>query len=373
MIVRFCLFGITAFVAPCLAAPGSLLLRPVGDPAIEMWTQTVTAARRALKTQHVDQAVELAEAAITQARSFGPSDTHVVQAMVVRAEIYLWQKDYGHAESTFQEAIRSCEQAVGPNAPVLVHPLSSLANFYYYVQPHYDRVAALSERILGIVDHAEPRRDEDVILWSRNLGAIYQKMGDYERAEPLFARAVALTAKVQPQWQSHEELTQAGFYRSWKKYDRAVEIARLAVERREQALRAAPENIDRKLDVAVALNELGTIELESGQLAEAEDSARRSLGFVEAIGEPNNPELGPRLSLLADVLHARAQYEEAAAVYRRLTDLTEKNLGPESQPLAEVLTRYATVLRELKRDGEAAPIQAKAESMRRKFTAAVAP
>jgi tetratricopeptide (TPR) repeat protein len=230
-------------------------------------------------------------------------------------------------------------------------------------------VAALFERILSIVDHAQPPRAEDVVMWSRNLGQVYAELGEYTRADPLFARAVALTEKTQPEWLSHELLSQAKFYRESKKYDRATTIATRALELREQALRAAPDNVDRRLDLSIALDEIAQIHLGSGQLAAAEAEARRSLTNLRTSSDENNPELGSRLAALADVLRARGKYDESAEICRQLVTLTEKTLGPNSTELADALSHYADVLRALRKTDEATQADAKAAAIRRKTTA----
>jgi tetratricopeptide (TPR) repeat protein len=358
-----------AFATLCFAAPSGPL-RPSAEQALQIWTDTVNDAQQALKSGRLPDAIRLAEAAIAEARTFGAQDTHVARALVLRAEIYLWEKKPDRAEAAFKDAVAECERAVGPHSPELVHPLSSLGNFYYYVQPHYDRVAALFERIVDIVDHATPQDDEQVIMWSRNLATIYQQMGDFARAEPLFARAVALTEKLHPEWSSHEQLTQARFYREWKKYDRATEIASRALEWRERALKADATNVDRKLDLSVALDELAAIYLAAEKLDLAETTARQSLANVDTFMGPTNSERGPRLASLADILRARKKFDEAAATFRQLVTLTETSLGPESIPLADVLTKYAGVLRELQQTDEAAKLEARAASMRSKLTTA---
>lgn len=321
-------------------------------------------AMRALKSNHLNDAIKLCEQAMDMARTFGPHDSRLSRSQVLRAEIAMWEKKYDRAEQLFQEAVATCEQAVGPKHRDLVHPLSSLANFYYYVVPHRDRVAVLFERILDLVDHAPNRDERDVIMWSRNLGMIYRELEDFTRAEPLYARAVALAQKVEPDWVSHEYLSSAEFYRAWKKYDRAEALALQALELREQGSKAAPDNVDRKLDVAVALDELGAIHTAAQKLEAAEADCRRSLKIIEAFMTADQPDLRPRLTALASVLNARGKLDEASTVYQRLLTLTEKNLGGESPELATVMSNYAAVLHQQKKAKEAVAMEERAAAIR---------
>jgi hypothetical protein len=113
----------------------------------QQWDRLMTDSVKALKSNQLDRAVAFCEQAQQLAADFGPTDTHVVRSQVLRAEIYMWEKKNDLAEKTFHAAVASCERAVGPNHPDMVHPLSSLANFYYYVVPQYEKVAALFARI----------------------------------------------------------------------------------------------------------------------------------------------------------------------------------------------------------------------------------
>ena len=332
-----------------------------------LWTQTVTAAEHALKSNQLADAVELAEAAITQSRGFGPHDTHLARSLVLRAEICLWQKETDRAEALFQKAVTACETAVGPRSRELVYPLSSLANFYTYVVPQRQRVAVLFKRILAIVEQAPDRDEHDVLLWSRNLGLLYSEMGDCARAEPYYVRALALAAKVDPNYVTHEQLGAAAFYRHWRHFDHALALANSALAARERALAAAPRDVDAKLDVAVALDELGAIHLAAGQLSAAEAACRRSLALVDSFMPPDQPDLQPRIAALAAVYRAEQQPRLAAAEYQRLLRLTEKNLGPDSSDTATVLLDYAAVLRELRQPNEAASLQARADSIHRQL------
>lgn len=333
------------------------------------WDALMMNSVKALKSNRLSDSIQLCEQAITLAHAFGPKDTHLARSQVLRAEIYMWEKDNPHAEAMFQSAVATCEQAVGPDHPEMVHPLVSLANFYYYVDVHYDRVAALFTRILGIVERTPGHDLHQEILWCRNLGLVYQQMRDFTRAEPLFARAVALAEKVDPVWLPHEELTAAAFYRAWGRTDRAEALAGRALAQREQALATTPQDVDAKLDLAVTLDELTEIHLAAAQPLAAEQTARRSLALVESFMTAEQPELVPRLAELASALQARAKYDEAAPLMQRALALAEKNLGPTSAELAPLLSQYASLLQAMKRPAAAAQMQTRAESIRQQAAA----
>lgn len=353
--------GLAAALTPARAATPA-------DP--QKWDELMLGSVKALKSNRLTDAIAQCEQAMALARGFGANDTHLSRSEVLRAEIYMWEKQNDRAERMFHEAVATCEHAVGPNHPDVVHPLVSLANFYYYVDVHYDRVAALFTRILGIVERAPNRDEHQVVLWSRNLAMVYQQMGKFAQAEPHFLKAVALAEKVDPTWLPHEQLNTAAFYRTWGRYERAEELARRALAIREAALAAAPDNVDAKLDLAVTLDELAAIHLAQHRPELAEAASRRSLALVESFMSPDQPELAPRLAGLAAALQARGKFDAAADSLRRAVAIAEKNLGADSPEIAPLLSSYASVLKELKQPAEAAAVQARADELRRRLAVA---
>lgn len=339
--------------------------RPAVTAQVEVWDTAMNAAVRELKSNHLAEAITLCEQALTIARELGPRDTHLSRSLVLRAEIAMWEKKNDRAEALFHEAIEVCERALGKDNPELVHPLSSLANYYYFVAPQYEKVAGLFERVLAIVEHAPQRDEHQVIMWSRNLGLVYQQLRQYERAEPCFQRAIALAEQHDPTWVTHELVTSAEFYRAWRKFDRAEAQAQRALELRERALAQEPKDVDRKLDVVVAIDEVAAVCLEAGKVERAEALSRRSLELAESFMQPDQPDLQPRLAALAAALRARGKSEEAVAVYQRLLRLTEKNLGPDSPEVAGVLGHYAAALHSLQRGEEAAALEQRAAKIQR--------
>ena len=360
---------LAAIVAFSLWAVGASAGFSAPAATTQKWDQLMTDSVRALKSNQLARAVSLCDEAQQLATDFGPNDTHLARSQVLRAEIYMWEKKNDLAEKTLLEAGASCEKAVGASHPDIVHPLSSLANFYYYVVPQYEKVAALFTRILEIVDHTPGRDDHQVIMWCRNLGMIYQQLGQFDRAEPLFKRAVAISEHSAPEWLSHELLNQAAFYRGWEHFEAATACANRALALREKALAADRDNVDAKLDVAVALDECGLIDLNAGRLKEAEATCRRSLALVESFMTRDQPDLTPRLVGLAVVLQARGAFSESATLFERALAITEKNLGPDGIETAALLTRYAAVLEAMKRTDEARAAQARAESIRKRVAA----
>jgi tetratricopeptide (TPR) repeat protein len=315
---------------------------------LSKWQELMTGSVKALRNNQLTDAVSLCNQATQLAAAFGTNDVHLSQSQTLRAEIYMWEKRNDLAEQTFKEAVASCEKAVGSNDRAMVHPLSSLANFYYFVLARYDQVILLFERILRIVESSPTRNDRDVILWSRNLASVYQQTGRFDRAEPLFKRALALAEKTDPEWLPYELLTAADFYRAWSKPDRAESLAQRALAIREKNL-AVAGTVDARLDVAVALDNLGAIYLAWNKPAQAESAYRRSLDLVQTFMDPGDADLAPRLTGLAEALRLQHKPDQAEPLFRRALAITEKNAGPDSKEAAAIRAQCATLLNDTNR------------------------
>ena len=303
---------------------------------LQSWDSLMLNSSKALKANRLEEAIGNCDHALDLARTFGAADTHLSRSQVLRAEIYMWQKRNDLAEQSFKDAVANCEKAVGASGQEMVYPLASLGNYYFYYDVHLDRVAALNERILGIVEHAPAPNERDIVMWSRNLAIVYQQMGRNDLAERYFDQAVARAEKSLPDWLPHELLTAADFYKVEGKWDQAVAMALRAVSIREKAL-AGGDNVDAKMDLVVALDEFGAIDQARGKLERAEGTFRRSLSLAETFMKADQADLLPRISNLASVLAARGNYVEADALMQRAIALTKANFAPDGPEVAAVV------------------------------------
>jgi tetratricopeptide (TPR) repeat protein len=357
----FCFRTVATFAAAILIAVYFSSPATAASPAdFSQWQQLITDTTKALRNNQLPEAVHLCEQALSLSTTFGPTNTAYSRTQVLRAEVYLWENKKDLAEQTFKQAVASCEKAAGTNSAEVIHPLSSLANYYYFVVKQYDRVIPIFERIRTIVDADPKRTDRDVIMWSRNLGMIYQQTGQYTKGEPLFKEAVALAEK-DPEWFPHELMNAADFYRGWGKYVQAESLAQHALSLREKTMVA--ENPDSQLDTAVCLNALGANYLSWNKPEKAEVAYRRSLTIVQKFMAADEADLIPALQGLASSLQAQRQFEQAAPLYQRALAIAEKNAGPNDPQVATLLGNYATVLKELGKAEDAKRVQDRADNI----------
>ncbi len=362
---------ITLWLMICVLAAWAYSARadPPSDPA-QKWEELMSDSEKTLKSSDVPGAIRLCDEAMDMATRFGTNDTRLSKTQILRAEIYLWEKKNDEAGQMFKLAVASCEKAAGSNSPEMIYPLSSLANYYFIGVPQNERILPLYQRILSIVQVCTNRDPHDVIMWSRNLGMVYQRMGRYAEGEPFFKQAVTVAEHADAGWEPYELLNEAEFYRAWGKYEPAAAAARRALTVREEKLKT-DNGVDARSDVAVCLNNLGTTYLAWNKPAEAEAVYRRSLAMIQTFMAPDQADLIPYLAGLAMALRADGELEEAEAPYQRVLTITVKNMGPENPDTASWLEKYAALLNDLKEPEKAQILLERARKIRQQNMAKI--
>jgi hypothetical protein len=121
---------------------------------------------------------------------------------------------------------------------------------------------------------------------------------------------------------------------------------------------------DARLDKA--LDRLVFISLMQKNFAAVESLSRRRLAAIEKLKGPDHPDVLPPLRGLFLGLTKQGKLEEAEKVGLRTLALVEKTEAADSVKVAVALENVAKVLRDLKREGEAAPLEERAKAIREK-------
>jgi len=392
-----------------LRAPAQALLRrdPVEDEqtARAHWEQLMSESEAARRGGDYEAARKSCEKAVALCRNFPRPDTHLAQSQVQMGNIYLSERKPEVAEPLFKEAIRNCELAVGPQHPLLIIPLESLANGYY-MKNRYDQVAEVYQRILAITEHGVVMQNLEVGRRSRNLADAYFSQKEYTRAEPLYLRAIALAdpsgdinAMVEfrlsaghlyetinrPEaaaekykqaadlsdgvkndfmtFQALQSLTQV--WRNSGHYEPAEAAAQRAVALREKSAAAAEADNDRRLDLAVSLANLAQVYLAWDKAERAESLYRRSVEIVDQAGAPGNNEAVAHRLGLATAERKLGKLSEAEKQYKDALVLLEAHGGSDPAQMIALLDDYATVMQALNKSKDAEALRARAEALRK--------
>ncbi|MBO0725457.1 MAG: tetratricopeptide repeat protein [Blastocatellia bacterium] len=81
---------------------------------------------------------------------------------------------------------------------------------------------------------------------------------------------------------------------------------------------------------------------------------------------PEHPTVGENLWGLANIQKARGSYAEAESMFKRALAIFDRALGPQYPRSGVLLADYADLLRKMKRDDEAAKLEARAAEIHAK-------
>jgi eukaryotic-like serine/threonine-protein kinase len=185
------------------------------------------------------------------------------------------------------------------------------------------------------------------------MGRTYQHLGQYERAQPLLDRALALRRGVFGDAHSHvaESLYHlARLHHARGQLDSAEMVFR-DVLRTQQNL---PHGEHAR--IARTLGGLAAVLQDRGEYRQAERYAREALDLRRRSGRGEDQvEMADGLHDLAGILRRNGRYAEAEPLYREALSLRERLLGSQHPAVAETLSDLAALLQ---RRGDLSEVEA---------------
>jgi len=245
---------------------------------------------------------------------------------------------YRRAVRPYQEALKLSEQALGPDHPLTIGSMASLARVFLLLGS-FDLALPLAQQALQRSEKALGPDHPRTALSLRVLGSIYGQMGAHDKALSLNQRALQISEKASgpEDPQTAAALNNlAMLYSQMGAYDQALPLARRAAEIREKTL--GPEN---KM-TAASLRSLGFLYLAKKDYSQAESTFRRApswfgnQGMVElylATGKYESA-LNVLTSQLTPGLNFRPQYQ---AQYYTQKGLALQGLGNRAEACAAYL------------------------------------
>jgi CHAT domain-containing protein len=169
---------------------------------------------------------------------------------------------------------------------------------------------------------------------------VYEQMGRFADAEPLFRRALAI--REQALGPDHPQVATtlsqlSSLLMSQRNYAESEASAQRALSIREQALGT---NNDR---VAGTLINLGEAQLALGRYAEAEATLRRAVEIRQSMLPADDLSIARTQAALARVYHAQGHFAQAEPLFKRDAAANEEMSGSHHPDTAAALHRVATV------------------------------
>ena len=208
-------------------------------------------------------------------------------------------------------------------------------------------------RALGLYDEAEPHlfealeinrtagADSAAIAASLgDLGSLSWEKGDYEAAEPLFRRSLAMNRAERGEHDLAVAASMNNFgllLKSQGKYAEAESLYRASLAVRRELLEPGDP------DIAVSLSNLGSLLQSQGKYAEAEAFDRESLDIRRRVLPDDHPDLALGMNNLATVMMAQEKYAEAESTFVEALALGRKVFGDAHVFVASTLNNLALV------------------------------
>ncbi len=179
------------------------------------------------------------------------------------------------------------------------------------------------------------------------VGHYLRKNAQYEQAEPLYKRALAIYEQELGPDHPHVATiidNLASLYRNLSKYDEAELLYQRALTLAEKAANHS--------SVATSLNNLAELCRLQGKYDQAELLYKRALLYLEQTLGPEHPYVATVLENLTILYCDQGKYTQAEPLYQRTLLLYKQTSGLEDTGTATTLGNYVDLLQKLNRDGD---------------------
>lgn len=208
---------------------------------------------------------------------------------------------------------------------------------------------------------AEARRQE--ADHQRQLAELQRREADRLRQEAEQQRLIALEQsheanRLRQEAEQQSMANKADFYRARGDY---AEAEPLYLKNLEYLQNTPGNDVAR---VATALNNLAIFYKEQNNYVKAEPLYQQALEILIKIFGPEDEKVALGLSNLADLYRVKGDYAQAEPLYKRSLDILQKLFGRAHPSFATVSENYGILLRQVKRDDEAAKLESATRSSR---------
>jgi len=248
--------------------------------------------------------------------------------------------------------------------------LAGKCGVYLQERGEYDAAEPLLNRALAIVERVLGPDDVAVADALENLGILYDRRGRYEDEAVLHLRVVAI--REQRLGTNHPDVATslnnlALVYERLERYDDAISLYQRALAIDEQVPDMHPNVI------ATTLNNLANVYYRMGRLSEAEPLHVRALAMREASLGSEHPDIVQSLTNLARTYGGQRRYRDAMPLNLRAVAIGERVLGPEHPVVGFSLHNLAALYVAQERLEEAESLYARALALREKALGAEHP
>jgi CHAT domain-containing protein/Tfp pilus assembly protein PilF len=280
-----------------------------------------------------------------------------------QASTLVAQNNFKEAAVVEEQALKIREQVFGIDDPAVAESLEQLGSIYSR-QAEYQKAEASFLRALKIREVSAGPESTQVFAVVNNLGALYFNMGELDKAGELLQRALLLHQKLAgtEDMMKARVLNNLGLVYSNKgDYERAEPLYEqaLAIEQKVYG----PDGIE----LTDTLDNLAVLYQAKGDYLNSEKFAQRSLAIEEKVLGPDDPNLASTVLNLGNVSYLNAELDQAGTLYQRALTIYEKALGPEHPLTALALNNLAEVYHDRHEFSQAEPLYLRSLQVREKM------
>jgi tetratricopeptide (TPR) repeat protein len=209
------------------------------------------------------------------------------------------------------------------------------------------------QKAIGLASTSSP----DTATSLNNLAYLYESMGRYAEAEPLYVRSLAIREEQLGANHPDTATSLNNLASLYRLIDRYTEAEPLYV--RSLAIREAHLGTNHP-DISISLNNLAGLYESTGRYTESEPLYVRSLAIKEEQLGAHHPSTATSLNNLAFLYESTGRYAEAEPLYLRAVAIIEEQLGAHHPSTATSLNNLAGLYRSIGRYAEAEPLYLRA-------------
>jgi CHAT domain-containing protein/Tfp pilus assembly protein PilF len=346
-------YGAPVGAVEWLAAAGPQKVEQTDAPPVDVAeTVSLDEARKLqeeadahIAARQTKEALEKTERALAARRQrLGQLHSDVAQSISALGIIAYQQGQYERAASFFAEALEIREAVFGPDNPAVADSLNDLASMsleggdFVGPEPLFKRALDILHKASASSRTSAPGGDVQALtaVVLNNLARLYSRRGDYSRAESRYKEVIEIRERISGR--DHGAVAAAlanlgAVYYTSAQYEKAEKVL-------QRALAIQPNQ-------ATAVSTLASVYFDQGEFQQAEPLFRRALAVDEQILNAQHPRLATRLLNLAETLRHTGQYAAAEPLYERALAIRQRALGPTHPDVAAAIMaqsrlRYAT-------------------------------
>jgi len=245
------------------------------------------------------------------------------------------------AEKLISSSLEQRKKLFGQDSPEVAETLMQLS-LLRDSQAQYDEAEQIAHQSLEMSKrHLSPDHPQ-VAKATSTLGKILEDRGEYDKAIPVLEEAMRLQTK--PDGPTPElsgtlsELANCHFYAGHYDISNSLNLRALAMDRELYG--------DRHPHISDDLINLGAIQAEKSQYAQAEKYYRQGLDIIQSFYGKDHPETASALTMIARVLIPQNRLSEAETMLREALEIEERVYGKIHPRVASTLNEMGTIARQ---------------------------